>query len=393
MLHLIADDLPRGRIYPAAAKWQARPRTQAWREFGQHWPYTVPPRIQEYFDAHGIEYTVSRTDHIPFGSFYPMQWGFFDFDIDYIQLLSAPVHNAIRDGRCCLLFLYNEGDNPVRIDQRLRHLLESHDLPANSYVLVTSNSATAQLPQGVCFHDFELWYWHRNRAPAVEISSMVRQHGLLILNRLHRSWRWCVMADLWQSGLLHDNEWSYCEPISGADDDNPIEVDSVPGLRDAMAAFRNCVPKFCDDYSQDQRNDHSLDVRNLQQQSYGQLVIESFFDMDQSQGAFLTEKTFKAIKHGHFFFVAGGPGSLAALRSLGYRTFDSVLDNSYDDIIDNTHRWLALKSSIQTATKQGFRQIYAQCLPDLIHNQTLFLDHKQSRLNTLVEQIHAKSRK
>ena len=41
----------------------------------------------------------------------------------------------------------------------------------------------------------------------------------------------------------------------------------------------------------------------------------------------LTEKTFKPIKHGQLFFVAGPAGSLQALRDMGYRTFDHVLDN------------------------------------------------------------------
>jgi hypothetical protein len=40
------------------------------------------------------------------------------------------------------------------------------------------------------------------------------------------------------------------------------------------------------------------------------LCLETHFDADQSGGAFLTEKTFKPIKHGQMFFVAGPAGSL-----------------------------------------------------------------------------------
>ena len=47
-LNLVADKLTKGRIYPAFATHQGRPYTQSWREFGQHWPYTIPLRLQEY---------------------------------------------------------------------------------------------------------------------------------------------------------------------------------------------------------------------------------------------------------------------------------------------------------------------------------------------------------
>jgi hypothetical protein len=51
-LNLLADSVVKGRIYPALARHEARPYTQAWREFGLHFPYTIPLRLQEYCDHH-----------------------------------------------------------------------------------------------------------------------------------------------------------------------------------------------------------------------------------------------------------------------------------------------------------------------------------------------------
>jgi hypothetical protein len=47
---------------------------------------------------------------------------------------------------------------------------------------------------------------------------------------------------------------------------------------------------------------------------------------------FLTEKTFRSLCIGIPFLMHGNPGSLALLHELGYKTFPSVFDESYDSI-------------------------------------------------------------
>lgn len=49
---------------------------------------------------------------------------------------------------------------------------------------------------------------------------------------------------------------------------------------------------------------------------------------------FVTEKTFKAILSMHPFIIAGSPGILKFVKQFGYSTFDFLIDESYDDILD-----------------------------------------------------------
>ena len=126
--------------------------------------------------------------------------------------------------------------------------------------------------------------------------------------------------------------------------------------------------------------------------SYCNIVLESQFDYDQSGGVLLSEKTFKPIKHGQMFFVAGGQGSLQVLRDMGYRTFDSVLDNRYDREPDNTLRWIKLSEAIAKAHAQGLDTLFRQCMSDIEYNQHLFMQIKTPRLNTLIEQINEQHR-
>lgn len=391
-INFVVDSVIKRRIYPALTQHQARPYTPGWREFGQHWPYTTPLRLQEYFDSHGIDYSVTTVDQTwPEQAWYPVALGFFDFDIDYFALMAGTVLDGLRQDRLRVLFCYHEGDNPQRIKRRLDSLCQQHQLPLNCYVFVSSNTTADSMPGFVCFHDFELWYWQRNQVvPATPIHHEPRQRDFTCLNRLHRWWRAAAMSDLYTQDLLDNSYWSYCETAHG-EEDSPIEVDMIPQLRWRRNQWLKGAPYVCDELTQDQRNDHSVTVPELFANSWCNIVLESQFDVDQSGGVFLTEKTFKPIKHGQLFFVAGARGSLQTLRNLGYRVFDSVLDNSYDRIENHTQRWLALRDAVAEA-RPNLPQLFDQARSDIEHNQKLFCELKTQRLNTLIGKIHEQHR-
>lgn len=391
-LNLIADSVIKGRIYPSLATHQARPYTQAWREFGAHFPYTIPLRLQEYCTQHNVNINIYDINHeYPSNTYYPIGLGFFDFGIDYFTLLPTPVFTAVYNKQVKILFYYHEGDNPHRIKQRLDQLTIALGLPSDCYVFVSANSAADSIPGFVYFNDFELWYYQRNldQAP-LAIHLTPREQEFTVLNRLHKSWRATVMADLKRTGVLDNSYWSYCE-TGALGDDNPVQIDSFTQLRYDTQKFLAEAPYTSDKLDQSQRNDHSVTESKYHTNSYCNIVIETHFDADQSNGTFLTEKTFKPIKHGQMFFVAGPAGSLQALRDLGYRTFDDVLDNTYDRIVDHTARWAKLHDAIKQS-QHRLADRFAAALPDIVHNQRLFEDTKTQRLNKLIRNINEQHR-
>lgn len=391
-LNLIADSVVKGRIYPSLAKHQARPYTQAWREFGTHFPYTIPLRLQEYCTQHNININIYDINHeYPSNTYYPIGLGFFDFGIDYFTLLPTPVFTAVYNKQVKILFYYHEGDNPHRIKQRLDQLATQLRLPADCYVFVSANSAADSIPGFVYFNDFELWYYQRNLEQApLAIHLTPREKEFTVLNRLHKSWRATVMTDLKRTGVLDNSYWSYCE-TGMLGDDNPVQIDSFTQLRYDTQKFLAEAPYTSDNLDQTQRNDHSVTESKYHTNSYCNIVMETHFDADQSGGTFLTEKTFKPIKHGQMFFVAGPAGSLQALRDLGYQTFDDVLDNTYDRIVDHTARWAKLHDAIKQS-QHRLADRFAAALPDIEHNQRLFADTKSQRLNKLIRNINEQHR-
>jgi hypothetical protein len=253
-------------------------------------------------------------------------------------------------------------------------------------VFVSGNTAAKKLPNFVYFADFELWYSQRNRAsPALEIHHDSRERDFTVLNRLHKSWRALAMTDLKHNGILDNSYWSYCETGKFVDAECAIEIDDIAGLRTRTEKFLQSAPYISDELEHDQRNDHRTLVPKYHVNSYCNIVMETHFDI--GGGTFLTEKTFKPIKHGQMFFVAGPAGSLQVLRDLGYRVFDRVLDNSYDLEPNATQRWMSLTRSI-FFTQPDLPQLFELCRADIEHNQQLFLASKKDRLNTLIKEIN-----
>jgi hypothetical protein len=388
--NFVADRVVRGKAYPALARWSANPYTAEWRQFVQHWPNTVPAELYEHFNTHGVKYTLSDFNNAMVSAYYTVGIGFFNFDVDYFALMSETVRRQLRREELTVVFYYHEGDNPFRIRDRLDELCQNHLLPPNCYRFVSGNTAADAIPGFVYFPDHELLYWQRNQQIApTPVHSNQRQRNFTVLSRTHKWWRATVMTDLHRTGLLENSYWSYRTDIAVGESelDNPIEVDAL-NIRADIKQFLANGPYTCDAKTASQHNDHHVIETDHHTESYCNIVLETHFDADGSGGAFLTEKTFKAIKHGQPFVIVGCAGSLAALRKLGYRTFDHAIDNSYDTIQNNTERWIAVRQVIAQLKSQDLYTWFESCRDDIEHNQRLFCSTKADRLNTLLERLH-----
>ena len=95
------------------------------------------------------------------------------------------------------------------------------------------------------------------------------------------------------------------------------------------------LPFYCDKLTDQEHNNHKIINEEYFNQAYFNYVVETHFDNDT---IFLTEKTFKPILNLQPFVIIGNPGSLALLKDLGYKTFDTVIKEDYDNIINPKDR-------------------------------------------------------
>ena len=333
-------------------------------------------------------YHVWSENNFPDHSWYLIAINFFDHDKDLLAELSAGIQAHLRSGRIRLLFYYHEGDNPYRIKSRLDALCAKHALPVTCYRFVSGNTKADLIPGFVYFADHELLFQRQNHLiPPVEYHDQPRSYEFTALSRTHKLWRATVMSDLHRKGVLSNSLWSYGLDLGLDDDTLPMSMDVFPGLETHRQEFLAGGPYHCDDMDLDQQNNHALGVEHHYRESYCNIVLETFFDIEHNTGTFVSEKTFKPIKNAQPFVIAGPQGTLQCLRDLGYRTFDHAIDNSYDLESNHSQRWFKLITAVQKIQRQDLHAWYASCRDDILHNQQLFLHNKHDRLNNLANKL------
>lgn len=108
------------------------------------------------------------------------------------------------------------------------------------------------------------------------------------------------------------------------------------------------------------------------------IIIETATQADENQ-QFLTEKTLRALALGQPFVTYNGTGSLQYLRELGFRTYQSMWDESYDNIQDNDERFGTVMYQVKQLINN--RAIFEQPLIKEINEHNKFHFQKLARLN------------
>lgn len=88
--------------------------------------------------------------------------------------------------------------------------------------------------------------------------------------------------------------------------------------------------------------------------------------------AMFSEKEAKPIVAKRPFIIFGACGQLAAFRSLGFRTFDAVIDENYDLIEDKQERWQKALDSMLKLAKENPKLVYEKLEGVLQHNKDHF---------------------
>jgi hypothetical protein len=121
-------------------------------------------------------------------------------------------------------------------------------------------------------------------------------------------------------------------------------------------------------------NGYYHENENLFLESYISLVTETSFYIDND---FISEKIWKPIFQYHPFIVIGRPHMLKYLKEIGFKTFDFLIDETYDTIEDNDIRMDVIINEIDRLNKLSIYEI-DDIIKDnfhiLKHNHQLMID-------------------
>lgn len=122
--------------------------------------------------------------------------------------------------------------------------------------------------------------------------------------------------------------------------------------------------------------DNDIEYANLAKttvsDTYLSIVTETYFDGP----IFFSEKIFNSMLYNHFFIYLGPTHSLKYLKSLGFKTWAHVIDESYDDIEDIAERLFAVTRAINDFVSKPIseiEQVYLENLDIINHNRELVM--------------------
>lgn len=354
------------------------------------------PRILYYLKQVGVNTTVVLPSEAPLGAWYPMVIGWFDFACDYLGLVSESAMTRIKRKEMLLIFTYHEGDHPGRIRKRLDELCIQHGVDPSVTWLISGNSTADQYDQSVYWPELEFMYWRSiDRTNYAAFHTRPRSRNYTALCRIDKLWRKVFMSELWQQDLHTRGYFSYNQVDLGSEDDYygcALSNSYLASMQRQVDRFIAAGPFRVDNLDSNAHNTYSVNMTDLYADSYVNIVLETMIDIDDSGGVFVTEKTFKPIFNNQMFVIVSAANTLQHLKDLGYQTFGSLIDESYDAIENNQQRFeavLELTCKLAKMPAAELHSIYVSARPILEHNHQTFVSGMGQRLRLIVNRISA----
>ena len=199
-----------------------------------------------------------------------------------------------------------------------------------------------------------------------------------------------VLGRILQNNLFNDGFISY-QCTEGF-----IQTNNSIGIRhfsDYISTMDYCKPHI--PIMIDNSNISTKLSRHIFEQSFINIIGETRFpNVMKYKTNFVTEKTFNAIANNQIFIIVGHAGSLELLKFLGFKTFDRIIDETYDTIYTNSDRLQFVSDIIVNYLQKPLSEIREDYLKvkDIIqHNRDLlYSQNLESRLQSFLLRLDSK---
>lgn len=202
----------------------------------------------------------------------------------------------------------------------------------------------------------------RNESPVLSVD---RSKKFLNMGTKDYPYRKFLLSHIIQNNLLSEGFVSYKRLNAGT----LLPSQYTQEQSDEILSQANSIDSYLPLPELDNSEEYTLMPRNFMSDSYLNMVTDTFYE--PSDGTFISEKVFNAIRHEQMFIMMSPPNTLQYLRDAGYQTFSNYIDESYDSIDNSYHRLHAItKAFIEFTTQpiERIREIYIDCKPIIDHN-------------------------
>lgn len=314
--------------------------------------------------------------------YYPFPWPVIEshlFD-DAIEIEPNHLKN-IRKGKCKILVINTmEGWNHDNFFKTIiDYLIKRYNLNYGNFVILNGNMRNTNFKVPTVYYNW--WEQHMRQHDVVKYansgfwntSAKRKRYRFICLNRRPHAHRLLLTSLLYKHkdrGILT----CFKEVDNGStrvlERSLKYSLNSYPGLKHLVdEEFLNNLPLTVNDGINAADDNPTIDSNDGKfYDSWLHIVTETFAVNGQT---FFSEKIFKPIIYWQPFILIGAQHDLKALRSLGYKTFNGIIDESYDNIGDNDDRLMAAYKEIEriiTMTDDEILNFYNKCYDVIVHN-------------------------
>jgi hypothetical protein len=193
------------------------------------------------------------------------------------------------------------------------------------------------------------------------------------------------------SMLEQGNHWDKCNtsfflPLFGYGN-RRFSAGDYTGNLGMVDLTTNYVPKKL-------KYDNELNVKNLALPDSLECAFQAIFETRYHShcGIVLSEKLFKGFLYKTPFIAFAQHGTLRMLKKLGFKTFDWLIDESYDDEIKDRVRLKMVLNQIDKLLNTPIDELNEKTnahLEDFEWNRNLVKQFAQSHINTIINLIDA----
>ena len=321
----------------------------------------------------------------------------------------------------CWGFEYNSKDNDYHIIEDIYWVCDHYGIDLDRVAVCTGNATLEEecirIAEKVNRPVIKNFYYNTYylRIPLVprEIDTSLIQYKFLFTNRRHTDARFEILHYLKRNDMLDSTVWSY-NNVMQQTTATPMEKDIAGyliGRNDTSKIFEafeqhhvkwivGNTPKTLDRSGRDFPADWQDSLPNVFYDKAGVYIIqetnfEPYSELQDGYPTFLrgwhSEKSLKTFlkRMPAIFFAA--PHHLDSLKKVGYKTFDSMIDESYDDEIDSNIRFSKAANELNRIHHMEYNELYdalERLRPVLEHNYNTYIqysniDYYKNKVHTL----------
>lgn len=265
------------------------------------------------------------------------------------------------------------------------------DLKIKNYLLAMGaidNSNFNKLHSNIIYRPW--WAFNIvNRNKFEDTSNLTKKLDFDVLLGAKKSHRDFVMAKMQTSGLIDNSIINYRDIFPGNIINPKLMLHTKNILNGQKLNYPYISPNLNNDWEvkKNLTNDVSDQAPwKIYEQTKYSIICETLCD----DVFFLTEKTGKALFCKRLFVIFSTCGFLKNMKLLGFKTFDSILDESYDSEPDIVKRFELAFTQVQWLVNQDCTEIIAKVGPILDHNHNRLIEYKEEIKTQMLGMVYNK---